>query len=565
MEDDTAIRIGSRGSTLALVQANWVADRLREQGTPTEIVIIRTAGDDRAPDTAWGEGAFVTAIEQALITGRVDVAVHSAKDVPTDEDPRLAIAAWTTREDPRDALVCRVRGTSLASLPRGARVGTDSPRRSAFLRARRPDLEIHPLSGNIDTRLRKLDEGQSDALVLAVAGLTRLGRADRIDEILPLEVAIPAPGQGTLALQTRAEDDRARRALTPLDDPESRVAVQAERAFLAATGGGCRSPIGALGEIVGGMLTLHVAAETRGGVVRITDSVPDERWAELAQALAARVVRARALPRVLVTRPEESVSDLYEALDRAGLDVVHVPTIEIVPQASAELNTALASAAGDGAWIVATSSDGVRAALGALDRTATAPSSARWAVVGRASAALLALRGVRAFVPSRALGATLAAELPITAGDRVLIVRGDIADTSVLDILRERGGNVVEQIAYRTIEGPGRSRARLAAAMSAPFDVLTFASGSSVRGLLALAPSGSEAGLRATPAVCIGPSTAAVAREHDFASVIESRDPGTDSFVDAVTQVIRRRDGADEPGQTLTPAAATPTAAGGSR
>lgn len=565
MKDKTAIRIGSRGSALALVQANWVADRLREQGTPTEIVIIRTAGDDRAPDTAWGEGAFVTTIEQALISGRVDVAVHSAKDVPTDEGPLLTIAAWTRREDPRDALVCRVRGTTLATLAQGARVGTDSPRRSAFLRAHRTDLQIHPLSGNVDTRLRKLDEGESDALVLAVAGLTRLGRADRIDEILPLEVAIPAPGQGTLALQTRADDNRARRALAPLDDPASRVAVQAERAFLAATGGGCRSPIGALGEVTAGVLTLHVAAESRGGVVRITESIPQEQWPELAQALAERIVRARALPRVLVTRPEDGATDLLDALDRAGLDVVHVPAIEIVPETSAELDAAVSSSASARAWIVATSPNGVGAALGALDRTSTEPASARWAVVGRASATLLEQRGVRAFVPSRALGATLAAELPIATGDRVLVVRGDIADTSVPDVLRERGGNVVEQIAYRTVEGPGRSRARLAAAMSAPFDVLIIASGSAVRGLLALAPSGSESGLRATPAVCIGPSTAAVAREHGFASVIESRDPGTDSMVDAVVGALGRQGTTDEPGRTLTPAAATPAAAGGSR
>jgi hydroxymethylbilane synthase len=278
------IRIGSRGSALALVQANWVADRLRQNGVATEVLIIRTAGDDRAPDTAWGEGAFVTAIESALVDARVDLAVHSAKDLPTEEDGRLTIAAWTTREDPRDALVCRVRGTTLATLPYGARIGTDSPRRTAFLRSVRPDLDVHPLSGNVDTRLRKLDEGQSDALVLAVAGLTRLGRADRIDQILPLEVAIPAPGQGALALQVRAGDERSRRAVAVLDDQQTRVAVQAERAFLAATGGGCRSPIGALGEVSAGTLTLHVAAarEVVDGVLRITSSAPMADWRALA-------------------------------------------------------------------------------------------------------------------------------------------------------------------------------------------------------------------------------------------------------------------------------------------
>ena len=235
------LRIGTRGSQLALVQAHWVADRLAEHDIPTEITIIRTEGDDRPVDTAWGEGAFVGRIVGALLDGAVDLAVHSAKDVPTDEHPQLVIAAYPPREDPRDALVCRDRGTTLATLPHGARVGTDSPRRVAFLRAVRPDLDIHPLHGNVDTRLAKLHRGDSDALVLAVAGLTRLGRADRIDEILPTSMLASAPGQGSLALQVRHDDDEAIAAVGLLDDPATRAAVQAERALLNGTGSRHRS------------------------------------------------------------------------------------------------------------------------------------------------------------------------------------------------------------------------------------------------------------------------------------------------------------------------------------
>ena len=255
------LRIGTRGSTLALVQARWVAARLAEDGVPAELVIIRTEGDDRPVDTAWGEGAFVGAIVGALLDGSVDIAVHSAKDVPTDEHAHLVIAAYPPREDPRDALVCRVRGTTLATLPDGARVGTDSPRRTAFLHALRPDLRMHPLHGNVDTRLAKLDRGDSDALVLAVAGLTRLGRADRIDEILPSSRVVSAPGQGSLAIQVRADDPETIEAVGRLDDPATRVAVEAERALLNATGGGCRSPIGAIGVVSGGRLELLAAAE----------------------------------------------------------------------------------------------------------------------------------------------------------------------------------------------------------------------------------------------------------------------------------------------------------------
>jgi hydroxymethylbilane synthase len=531
------IRIGSRGSALALVQANWVADRLRERGVPTEIVIIRTAGDDRAPDTVWGEGAFVTAIEGALLDGSVDLAVHSAKDVPTVEDPRLTIAAWTAREDPRDALVCRERGTTLATLPHGARVGTDSPRRTAFLRARRPDLVIHSLNGNVDTRLRKLDEGQSEALVLAVAGLTRLGRADRIDEILPLDVAIPAPGQGVLALQTKANDERAIAALQALDEPAARICVQAERAFLTATGGGCRSPIGALGEVLDGQLTLRVAAERSNGrgVLRLTRMAPESEWRELAETLAQEIVRGRSRSRVVITRPPDAAAPLSRALEAVGVESVIVPTIEIVPDESDELASAISAAAATNAWIVATSPNGVRAALAAFDRAALEPRSVCWGVVGEASAGLIDKRGGRVFTPSRPLGATLAAELPIDPGDHVLVVRGDLADPSVGAVLRARHAAAVDVVAYRTREAPPASRAPLAEAFTQPVDAITFASGSAVRGALQLAENGMREELLRTPAVCIGPTTAQVAVTAGFETVREADDPAIDSLVAAIT------------------------------
>ena len=534
------IRIGSRGSALALVQANWVADRLRESGVATDVLIIRTAGDDHAPDTAWGEGAFVTAIETALVGGRVDLAVHSAKDVPTEEDGQLTIAAWTKREDPRDALVCRERGATLATLPYGARVGTDSPRRTAFLRSVRPDLDLHPLSGNVDTRLRKLDAGESDALVLAVAGLTRLGRADRIDQILPIEVAVPAPGQGALALQVRARDEQTRRSVAVLDDPATRLAVQAERAFLAATGGGCRSPIGALGEVAAGTLTLHVAAERDvvDGVLRIASSAPSDEWRALAETLAARVVRLRNRARVLVTRPGDGASNVIDALAAEGFEAVNVPTIEVRPEQSDALDVALASAAVHGDWIVATSPNGVRASLAGLDRARVSAAGARWAVVGRASAAALKERGVTPFVPSRALGAALAAEVPVVEGERVVVVHGDLAEPTLRDALRARGALVQDEIGYRTIEAPESSRKPLTEALAEPVDAIVLASGSAARGLLALAAEDAREALRSTPAVCIGPSTAMVGRQLGFTRITESHDPGTRALVAAVTRSL---------------------------
>jgi hydroxymethylbilane synthase len=252
------IGIGTRGSALALVQARMVSDALERDGRKTRLVLIETEGDRRAPDTAWGEGAFVAAIETALLDGRIDVAVHSAKDVPIEQDPRLRIGAFLPRADARDALVVRADSVerTLADLKPGTRLGTDSPRRTGFVLARRPDLIVHPLHGNVDTRLRRLDTGETDALVLACAGLDRLGLGDRIAERLDPDTVPPAPGQGAIALQIRADDGRMLGLAAAIDDPRTRTAVEAERAFLETSGGGCRAPIGALATISGSDIEL---------------------------------------------------------------------------------------------------------------------------------------------------------------------------------------------------------------------------------------------------------------------------------------------------------------------
>jgi hydroxymethylbilane synthase len=288
------IRIGTRGSALALVQARLAAESLEQAGYDSDLVILETEGDRRSPDTAWGEGAFVKAIEHALLAGRVDLAVHSAKDVPTDEDPRLVIGAYLERADARDALVTDVESAaSLASLPPGSRVGTDSPRRTGFLLAARPDLRVHPLHGNVDTRLRRLEAGEADGLILASAGLDRLGHAGRITERLDTALMPPAPGQGALALQVRADDTLLRAATAAIDHWPTRVAVESERAFLRASGGGCRSPIGAYAVVAGGRLTLlggHARPDgTEAAIERASGPVAEA--GAIARALSERFVR----------------------------------------------------------------------------------------------------------------------------------------------------------------------------------------------------------------------------------------------------------------------------------
>jgi hydroxymethylbilane synthase len=258
------IRIGTRGSALALVQANAVADRLRRSGHDVELVTIVTAGDRRAPDTSPSEGSFVAAIAAAVSAREVDIAVHSAKDVPLEAGTDLVLAAFPERADPRDALVTPS-GVGLDGLPPRAVVGTDSPRRTGFLLAARGDLDVRPLHGNVDTRLRRLDAGEADALVLACAGLDRLGRGDRAGVRLPPELVPPAPGQGALAVQARRDDVELGAALAVLDVPEVRLEVTLEREVLAGAGGGCRAPVGALARHRGGAIELLVAAVAPGG------------------------------------------------------------------------------------------------------------------------------------------------------------------------------------------------------------------------------------------------------------------------------------------------------------
>ena len=240
------LRIGSRGSQLALWQSNHIADLLRSQGHSVEIEIIKTTGD-RLQEVTFAQvgskGMFTKEIEEALAEGRVDLAVHSLKDLPTDLPDLFALAATPRRVDPRDVFVS-VKYTSLAALPVGARVGTSSQRRRAQLKALRPDIEAVEFRGNVDTRLRKLAEGQVDAILLAAAGLDRLEKTAWVRERLEPKDFCPAAGQGSLGIETRRDDAATIAALAFLDDPATRFAVTAERAALSALGGGCQVPIG---------------------------------------------------------------------------------------------------------------------------------------------------------------------------------------------------------------------------------------------------------------------------------------------------------------------------------
>ena len=272
------LRIGSRGSPLALIQARQAQSALAKAcglaPEQIEISIIRTSGDkiqDRPNGgslaDAGGKGLFTKEIEEALLSGTIDFAVHSSKDIPAVLPTRLTLAAFLPREDPRDALVSH-KARTLRDLPRNARVGTSSPRRQALLMRARPDLLIVPLRGNVETRLRKIEAGEMDAAVLAVAGLKRLGLFSTIATALEVDEFLPAAGQGAIAIETCADDESARAHAAAIDDTDTHTALAAERAFLAALGGSCRTPIAGHARIDGDTVTFRgLVAKTDGSEV----------------------------------------------------------------------------------------------------------------------------------------------------------------------------------------------------------------------------------------------------------------------------------------------------------
>ena len=291
------LKIGTRGSLLARTQAGTILDALVAAGHRAELVIVKTAGDESAaPVQQIGVGVFTTALRDQLAAGNVDIAVHSYKDLPTAPDDRFTIAAIPLREDPRDALVARD-GLVLGELPAGSRIGTSAPRRIAQLKALGLGLDIVPLRGNLDTRLGKVTAGELDAVVVARAGLARIGRLDAITESLEPVQMLSAPGQGALAIECRADDADLVTALTALDDTATRSAVVAERSVLAALEAGCTAPVGALAEVVESIdedgrifdeLSLRACVVALDGSDEIRASVvgAPERAAELGRALA---------------------------------------------------------------------------------------------------------------------------------------------------------------------------------------------------------------------------------------------------------------------------------------
>lgn len=300
------IRVGTRGSALALWQAQHVKGRLEALGHEVTLVPITTAGDrllDRRLELVGGKGAFLKEIEEALLARTIDLAVHSLKDVPTALPAGLRLVAMLERADARDALVSANR-ERLGELRRGAVLGTTSLRRRAQLLAQRPDLRVEDLRGNVDTRLRRLREGRFDAIVLALAGLTRLGHAAEAAEVLEVDVLLPAPGQGVIALECRADDTAVAAAVAPLDHAPTARCATAERVFLAALGGGCNLPLGAHAQIEGERVRLRALVAREDGSLTLRGDAEDADPTELGQRVARQLLTNGAA--ALIARPADA-------------------------------------------------------------------------------------------------------------------------------------------------------------------------------------------------------------------------------------------------------------------
>ncbi|MCA9880583.1 MAG: hydroxymethylbilane synthase [Thermomicrobiales bacterium] len=556
---------------MALAQVTAVNRSLADvfPGVTTETVVVATQGDiDKVTPLTeiGGRGVFTNALERELAHGRIDAAVHSAKDLPSLITSELPIVAFPERVDPRDVLVSRL-GLPLAELPDRPVIGTSSRRREAQIRQLRPDAQIVSLRGNIDTRLRKAMQPEYDAIVLAAAGLARMGWDASVTEYFPIDVLVPAPGQGALAIQT-AMQSPGEQMFAVLDRAEVSSAVRAERAFLAAIGAGCTMPVGAHVYDDSHGLTLVAFLESEQGhrVARRTVALDSEdvsgQAAAVAREMQAEVEFCQptrwqgvSLPRldlvgatVAVTRPKAQSHELIRLLSDRGATALSLPAIRIEsPVDRAPLDAALqALANGAFTWVVFTSANAVEAVvhaasdLGARDACLRA---IRAAAVGEATAAAARRLGldvaVVAEIPTaEGLVATLLPRLQ--AGDRVLYPRSSLSREVLPNALRDAGIDVTAVEAYRTSRETHVSPEVMAYLRSGAVDAFIFASPSSVTALQALL--GNEWPLvKQAPAVCAGPVTAAAVREAGLHVAVTSPDPGASAMVDGLAEYWNRQ------------------------
>jgi hydroxymethylbilane synthase len=568
------IRFGTRGSQLALAQTRLTIERFQavHPGVAVETHVVRTTGDnDRTSSLSeiGGRGVFTNELEEALLRGEIDAAVHSAKDLPSRLHPLAPIVALPLRDDPRDVLVTR-HAVPLQALPFQPVVGTSSRRRDVQVRRLRPDVRIENIRGNIDTRLRKAEGPDYDAIVLAAAGVHRMGWQDRVQEYFPIDVVVPSPGQGAIAVQAKA-DTEAAALLALIDDPDVSEPVRIERAFLAALGAGCSVPVGAhafrsasgfrfvamLADETGDHLLLVDELLEPGDACQAASEISTRLLTELDQPIAAaRGISGRTSSsgeleglRILVTRPRAQAGPLVAALTARGAEPVLLPTIRIVPETdTSELDAALLDATrGAFRWIVFTSSNAVNAVAGRLDALQVPPenrAAIKVAVVGAATGDAAAAAGFTVELkPETANAAALVAALEplIRSGDRVLYPRSAIGRDTVPHGLRRAGTDVVDLAVYRTVPEPDIDPGVVEVLRTGDIDAVVAASPSSVRNLMASLGEERRC-LLDVPVFCAGAVTADAASEHGLAVAGISDNPGAEAIVDTIATFWKQKE-----------------------
>ncbi|MDP7035846.1 MAG: hydroxymethylbilane synthase [Planctomycetota bacterium] len=559
MTSPDIVRIATRASRLARWQAQHVAELLRQQIPQIQIsmVPVQSEGDlktDRPLEQLGGTGLFTKAIQQVVLEGLADVAVHSLKDLPTEPAPGLEMVAVPSRGRVEDVLVTRT-GEGFESLAPGSRVATSSPRRRALLEALRPDLTVVDVRGNVPTRLAKLDEGQFEGIVLARAGLVRLGLEDRIHEVFdPLQFP-PAPGQGALAVEVRRGESEFGDLLRLIDDPSTRAAVTAERTLLARLEGGCRLPVGAWSRFQGDCLHLEGAFLPAGDscLVRasgVMDNSQNEKdlGVEVANKLLARSCPLKGRT-VLVTRARHQAEELVCLLEERGARVELFSSIAFQePESWSKLDGAI-TRLDSFDWLLWTSSNAVERVFGRFPDLGVRllKAGVRVAAVGEATAGRVREQGGQVDLVSRvAHGAAMARELaPLNiAGTRFLLPRAEQARLDLPRALVEAGAaEVCEVVVYRTVvDGEGREEEIGRMLEKGQIDWLTFTSGSAVEAFMELVGKESIDGSRQNVQIAtIGPRTSEVVQTHGGAVLAEASRASVSELVASIARVERRR------------------------
>jgi hydroxymethylbilane synthase len=556
MTGQQVIRFGTRGSALARAQTDLVIARLAtiHPEVRAELIVIQTEGDrDKTSSLTviGGRGVFTTALQDALRRGEIDAAVHSAKDLPTENPSDLRIAAFLERADARDVFVSKHR-RPLSDLDPRPVIGTSSRRRTMQVLKLRPDAQIVDLRGNIDTRLKKAFETDLDGIVLAAAGIDRMGWSDQITEYLPLEIVVPSPGQGALAVEIRADESGLAALLTELDDLEVSLPVKVERAFLRGMGGGCTSPVGAHASLESEYVRLRaMLGNADCSLVKwIHERLPIEHAVDFAESLSKTVLAYVESPmtekRILVTTGGED--DRLPSLLRAHWakpTVVPANRIEFVKPAAIE--TALSQSKNRPFdWVVFTSQNAVQGLLRAPSGQSLI-AGASIAVVGRATRLSIERHGFSVGLqPSSFSAEALVSEMQTfdLIGKRILFPHGDLARSTVPQGLRAAGAAVETMVVYRTVQATTLDPVTSSELASGAIDAVIFGSPSSVRALMDLTGD-LFSRLSGVTIACIGPTTAEAAIDAGLKIDVVPQEATFESLVDALktyfaNQVDRR-------------------------